>query len=230
MLASLGLPVSVAPGTVTLAAGAHLPLPAFDLQVPGDFSSAAFWIVAATLIPGSEVCVEGVGLNPSRLGLVEILDAMGAGLEVAAEREDPEPLGSVRVRPAPLRGVTVAGDVVARTIDELPLVAVAATQAEGVTSIRDAAELRVKESDRVRVLAEGLRGLGAHVEERPDGLDVEGPTPLSGGRVDAAGDHRMAMAFAVAAMVASGPVTIVGWEATAISYPGFLDDLAKLRG
>jgi 3-phosphoshikimate 1-carboxyvinyltransferase len=228
MLAWLGLPVSIAPGTVTLAAGKHLPLPAFELDVPGDFSSAAFWVVAATLVPGSRVCIEGVGVNPSRTGLLEILASMGAGVEVIPEAAEPELIGSLRARSAGLRGVRVSGGVVARTMDELPLVAVAATQAEGVTTIRDAAELRVKESDRLAVLASGLRELGADVEEAPDGLSVRGPTPLHGGRVESAGDHRMAMAFAVAAMVASGPVTIGGWEGTAISYPGFLDDLAGL--
>jgi 3-phosphoshikimate 1-carboxyvinyltransferase len=228
MLAWLGLPVSIAPGTVTLAAGKHLPLPAFELDVPGDFSSAAFWVVAATLVPGSQVCIEGVGVNPSRTGLLEILASMGAEAEVIPQAAEPELVGSLRARAAGLRGVRVSGGVVARTIDELPLVAVAATQAEGVTTIRDAAELRVKESDRLAVLATGLRGLGADVEEAPDGLSVRGPTPLHGGRVESAGDHRMAMAFAVAAMVASGPVTIGGWEGTAISYPGFLDDLGGL--
>ncbi|MCW3045048.1 MAG: 3-phosphoshikimate 1-carboxyvinyltransferase [Actinobacteria bacterium] len=228
MLAWLGLPVSIAPGSVTLAAGKHLPLPAFELDVPGDFSSAAFWVVAATLVPGSQVCIEGVGVNPSRTGLLEILASMGAEVEVIPQAAEPELVGSLRARAAGLRGVRVSGGVVARTIDELPLVAVAATQAEGVTTIRDAAELRVKESDRLAVLATGLRGLGADVEEAPDGLSVRGPTLLHGGRVESAGDHRMAMAFAVAAMVAGGPVTIGGWEGTAISYPGFLDDLGGL--
>ena len=228
MLAWLGLPVSIAPGTVTLRAGKHLPLPAFELDVPGDFSSAAFWVVAATLVPGSQVCIEGVGVNPSRTGLLEILASMGAEVEVIPEAAEPELIGSLRARSAGLRGVRVSGGVVARTIDELPLVAVAATQAEGVTTIRDAAELRVKESDRLAVLASGLRELGADLEEAPDGLSVRGPTPLHGGRVESAGDHRMAMAFAVAAMIASGPVTVGGWEGTAISYPGFLAGLARL--
>jgi 3-phosphoshikimate 1-carboxyvinyltransferase len=228
MLAWLGLPVSIAQGTVRLAAGKHLPLPAFELDVPGDFSSAAFWVVAATLVPGSRVCIEGVGVNPSRTGLLEVLASMGAEVEVVPQAAEPELIGSLRARSAGLRGVRVSGGVVARTIDELPLVAVAATQGEGVTTIRDAAELRVKESDRLAVLAAGLRELGADVEEAPDGLSVRGPTPLHGGRVESAGDHRMAMAFAVAAMIASGPVTIGGWEGTAISYPGFLDDLVSL--
>src|SRR5207302_7199503 len=224
MLGWLGRPVTSGPHSGELASGPHLPLPGFELDVPGDFSSAAFWVVAASLVPGSDVCLEGLGVNPSRTGLLEVLTAMSAHVEVAPQRAEPEVLGSLRVRAAPLRGTRVGGGVIARTIDELPLVAVAATQAEGVTRIRDAAELRVKESDRLAVLAAGLRGLGADVEEAPDGLSVRGPTTLGGGRVDAAGDHRMAMAFAVAAMIATGPVTVGGWEGTAISYPGFLDD------
>src|SRR5437879_5210174 len=228
LLAWLGLPVSIAPGAVTLAAGEHLPLPAFELDVPGDFSSAAFWVVAATLVPGSEICIEGVGVNPSRTGLLEILASMGAEVEVVPQAAEPELIGSLRARFAELRGVRVSGGVVARTIDELSLVAVAATQAEGVTTVRDAAELRVKESDRLAVLASGLRELGADVAEAAAGTSVRGPTPLHGGRVESAGDHRMAMAFAVAAMIAYGPVTVGGWEGSAISYPGFLDDLAWL--
>lgn len=228
MLAWLGLPVTIGPGKVSLAAGAHLPLPAFELEVPGDFSSAAFWVVAATIVRGSEVCIERVGVNPSRTGLLEVMGAMGAEVEVTPLVAEPELIGSLRARAAPLRAGRAAGGVVARTIDELPLVAVAATQAEGITRIRDAAELRVKESDRLAVLAVGLRALGADIEEEPEGLTIRGPTRLRGGRVESAGDHRMAMAFAVAAMVASDPVTVGGWEATAISYPGFLDDLALL--
>jgi 3-phosphoshikimate 1-carboxyvinyltransferase len=228
MLAWLGLPITIAPGTVVLGDDAHLPLPPFALDVPGDFSSAAFWVTAATLVPGSEIRIDGVGINPSRTGLLEVLREMGAEIEVAPSRAEPELSGSLVVRAASLRGTTVGGAVIARAIDELPLVAVAATQAEGVTTIRDAAELRVKESDRLAVLAAGLRAMGAAVEELPDGLAVRGPRRLLGGRVDAAGDHRMAMALAVAALVAREPVTIEGWDSTAISYPGFLDDLAGL--
>lgn len=230
-LSWLGLPLRTARGSVTLGAGRHLPLPAFTLDVPGDFSSAAFWIAAASLVPGSDLTVENVGLNPSRTGFLQVLAAMGAAVEADPDpgaTGHPEPIGSVRVRSADLQGTEVAGAVVANAIDELPVVAVAATQAEGTTVIRDAAELRVKESDRVAVLARGLRELGADVEEAADGMVVHGPTRLRGGTVDAGGDHRMALAFAVAAMVATGPVTILGWESTTISYPGFLDDLAKL--
>lgn len=231
LLSWLGIPVKVGDRSVSIPGGSHLPLPSFDLQVPADFSSAAFWVTAAALVPGSEVRVPGVGINPSRTGLLDVLEAMGAPVSVAAEGEVPEPVGSITVRSpraVTLRAVEVSGNLIARTIDELPLVAVAATQAEGVTVIKDAAELRVKESDRLAVLTAGLRELGADIEEAPDGLAITGPTRLHGGRVDAHGDHRMAMAFAVAALAASGPVSVVGWESTEISYPGFLLDLAEL--
>ncbi|GAC1367358.1 MAG: hypothetical protein NVSMB32_12320 [Actinomycetota bacterium] len=184
--------------------------------------------VAGLLVAGSDLTLHEVGLNPSRTGLLDILRAMGAEIETVAAQAVPEPAGSLRIRSGALAATQVAGAVVANAIDELPVVAVAATQAEGTTIIRDAAELRVKESDRLSVLATGLRALGAKVEEAPDGLAIHGPTELHGATVDAAGDHRMAMAFAVAALVASGPVTIRGWESTLISYPGFLDALCSL--
>jgi 3-phosphoshikimate 1-carboxyvinyltransferase len=242
LLAWLGVPIAVEPGSVALPAGEYLPLPGFCLEVPGDFSSAAFFLAAAAVVPGSDVTVAGVGLNHSRTGLLDVLAGMGASVEIDVEHDRPEPIGRVRVwSPAAgstasgagwpgggLAAVEVGGALVARTIDELPLVAVAATQAEGETVIRDAAELRVKESDRIAVLAAGLRALGGAVEETPDGLVIRGPVRLRGGRVQAAGDHRMAMAFAVAGLLASGPVTIAGWESTVISYPGFLEDLAVL--
>lgn len=232
LLQWLGVPVSRQGSSVVLAPGPHLPLPAFVLDVPGDFSSAAFWVVAALLVPGSEVTLTGVGLNPTRTGLLEILALMGApmGASVGAEStgDAPEAVGTLHIRACALHAAQVAGPVVANAIDELPLVAVAATQAEGVTTICDAAELRVKESDRVAVLSAGLRVLGADIAETADGMVIRGPTRLHGGAVDAGGDHRMAMAFAVAALVASDPVSIAGWESTAISYPGFLDTLGVL--
>lgn len=231
LLAWLGVPVRIGDRSVSVVGGSHLPLPPFALDVPADFSSAAFWLTAGTLVPGSEVRVSGVGINPSRTGLLDVLASMGAPVSVSAETRVPEPAGSIVVRSGSrveLAAVEVGAELVARTIDELPLIAVAATQAEGETVIRDAAELRVKESDRLAVLATGLRALGATIEEAPDGLVITGPTRLSGGRVDAHGDHRMAMAFAVAALVASDPVKVVGWESTEISYPGFLIDLAEL--
>lgn len=229
LLAWLGVGIRCTPGSVELAdAPDRLPLPAFELDVPGDFSSAAYWVVAACLVPEADLRVLGIGLNPSRTGLLDVLASMGAQLEVEARVGDPEPSGSIRVRSSVLSAVNVAGDLIPRTIDELPLVALAASQADGTTTIRGAGELRVKESDRISVLAEGLGALGASVEELPDGLAVTGPTPLRGARVDPRGDHRLALTYAVAGLAATGPVTVTGWECTEISYPGFDARLRRL--
>jgi 3-phosphoshikimate 1-carboxyvinyltransferase len=202
----------------------------FELQLPGDLSSAAFWLVAALLAPAGMVVIDGVGLNPGRTGIIDILALMGADLGLNANLPGPEPAGTLFGRSCKLQATEVSGDRIPAAVDELPLVALAATQAEGTTVIRDAAELRVKETDRIAVLAEGLRTLGAKVEERPDGLIIEGPTPLTGGVVQAAGDHRMALTFAVAGLIAREPVTVQGWDAASVSYPGFLDDLKKVAG
>ncbi len=231
LLAWLGCRVERGSGRASITGGDQLfSHPGFELDLPGDLSSAAFWLVAAILVPGGSVRIEGVGLNPRRLGILEILGAMGADLEISPTGEQPEPVGFVAARSRQLKAVEIAGSLIPRAVDELPLVALAATQAEGVTVIRDASELRVKETDRVAVLAEGLRTLGAKVEDRHDGLVIEGPAPLTGGVVDAAGDHRMAMTFAVAALIARDRVTVRGWEAAAVSYPQFLQDLEKVAG
>ena len=202
-----------------------------DLCVPGDLSAAAFWLVAGTVVPGSEIHLRHVGLNPTRTGVLDVLGAMGADIEVHEERTlSGERVGDLVVRSAALRGTTIAGDLVPRVLDELPVVAVAAASAQGVTEIRDAAELRVKESDRIACTVAGLRALGARVEERPDGLVIEGRSALTGGRVDSAGDHRLAMAFAVAALGASGEAEIRGAESVGISYPMFWEHLRRLNG
>ena len=229
ILAWLGCRVERKEGEVSITGGDQLfRHEGFEVHLPGDLSSAAFWLVAAVLAPAGEVRVDGVGLNPGRTGILEILAAMGADLEIIPSADTPEPVGTVVARPSRLRGTEVGGTTIPAAVDELPLVALAATQAEGTTVIRDAAELRVKETDRIAVLAEGLRALGATVEDRPDGLIIEGPTPLNGGVVKAAGDHRMAMTFAVAGLISREPVKVQGWEAASVSYPGFLDDLKKV--
>lgn len=228
-LAWLGAPVGWGDGEVVLEK-AWMPLPPFEVDVPGDLSSAACLLVAACLVPGSEVRVEGVGLNPTRTGVLDVLRAMGADLEIVSREEGPEPAGAVTARSGPLHGVEVGGDLVPRAIDELPLIAVAATRAAGTTVIRDAAELSVKESDRIAVLARGLAALGADVEPRPDGWVVHGDPgrALTGGGVDPEGDHRMALALAVAGLVAGAPVTLAGWECSEVSYPGFTADLERI--
>ena len=231
LLAWLAVDVRLEGGRVELVGVPNrLPLPAFDLDVPGDFSSAAFWLVAAAITPGSDLRVEGVGLNPTRTGLLDVLAAMGAVIETEPGPFAPEPAGTIRVRTSRLAATEVGGDLIPRIIDELPLVALAATQAEGSTVIRDAGELRVKESDRIAAVADGLRALGASVEELPDGIVVTGPTPLRGGRVDSHLDHRLALSWAVAGIAAGEPVVVEGWESTAVSYPGFEDALAGVTG
>jgi len=200
----------------------------FSLEIPGDFSSAAFFITAACLVGKSDLEIRGVGLNPTRTGLLDALREMGASVEYQLTAEDVEPLGVVSVRTSPLHGAEIAGDLIPRSIDEVPLVALAATQAEGQTVIKDAAELRVKESDRLDVMAKGLIALGARIDTQPDGLVIEGPTKLHGGLVNAAGDHRMALLFALAGCIASEPVTVSGWECVSVSYPDFETDLERL--
>jgi 3-phosphoshikimate 1-carboxyvinyltransferase len=193
-----------------------------SLTVPGDFSSAAFFLVAACLVSGSELVIEGVGVNPTRTGLLNVLAHMGAQVELENRRESGgEPVADLVVRPAGLWAVEVRGSLVPRMIDEFPIFAVAATQAEGETVVRDATELRVKESDRVAVVVGELRKMGAKIEERLDGFVVEGPTRLRGTRVDSHGDHRLAMALAVAGLIAEGDTTVEGAECVSKSFPGF---------
>lgn len=201
------------------------------IAVPADFSSAAFPLVAALLVPGSDVTIAGVGLNPTRTGLLAILRRMGAPIEAEPEGErGGEPSGRLRVRAAPLRGTEVGGAEVPLAIDELPLVALAACFAAGETTIRDAAELRRKESDRVEAVAAALRALGAEVETREDGMRIAGGGGLRGGAVQAGGDHRIAMLGAVAGLASRDGVEVEGMEAAAVSYPRFEADLASLAG
>ncbi len=199
------------------------------VMVPGDISSAAFVLAAAAALPGSEVTVADVGLNPTRTGALDVLRAMGA--EVDIRQEDVwagEPVGTVTVRGQGLRGVAIGGAMVPGVIDELPVLCIAATAAAGSTEISGAAELRVKESDRIGAIATALRVLSGEVEERPDGLTIHG-SRLRGGVVNAAGDHRLAMAFSVAGLLASAPVTVEGAEVVAVSFPGFFETLGEVR-
>ncbi|MGH8145244.1 MAG: 3-phosphoshikimate 1-carboxyvinyltransferase [Rhodanobacteraceae bacterium] len=221
MLAACGWPVTFAPGRAALGGG-HV-LHAIDVEVPGDFSSAAFFIVAATLVPGSELKLEAVGMNPRRTGLLYVLRAMGADITVENARvSGGEPVADLVVRHVPLRGIEVPAEHVADMIDEFPVLFVAAACAEGMTVIRGAAELRVKESDRIAVMAAGLRKLGIRIEETPDGAIIEGGG-MQGGNVASCGDHRCAMSFAVAGAVAANDVGIADCANVATSFPGFVD-------
>jgi 3-phosphoshikimate 1-carboxyvinyltransferase len=202
------------------------------IAVPADISSAAFFIVAALLVPGSEVLLEGVGVNQTRTGLLTILEEMGADLNVSELTSEygGEPTANVTVRSAPLRATEVGGAEIPLAIDELPLVALAACFAEGTTTIRDAVELRRKESDRIATVSEALNALGARVEPTEDGMVVEGTGGLRGGRMDSHGDHRIAMLGAVAGLASRDGVEVDGMDAAAVSYPAFEADLAGLLG
>lgn len=206
------------------------PLTAASLEVPGDPSSAAFFAVAAAMIGGAEIRIDGVGTNPTRTGVVDVLRAMGARLELADEQPFAEPLGRWVCGPGDLRGTTIEGALVPRAIDEIPILAVLAAVTPGRTVIRDAAELRVKESDRIKLVADGLRAMGAVVEELPDGMIIEGGRPLHGARIEAGMDHRIAMSFAVAGLVADGETVIEGAEWADVSFPGFFRLLDQCSG
>lgn len=198
--------------------------------VPGDFSAAAFFLVAGSIVPGSELWVPGVGLNPSRTALLEVLREMGADLTVEnARAEGGEPVGDLRVRAARLRSMTLDAAVVPNLIDEIPVLAVAATQAEGTTVLRHAEELRVKETDRIAAMVTNLRALGAEVEAFDDGLAVTGGVPLRGATVEAFDDHRIAMAMGVAGLVADGATTIRDADTASVSFPDFWTQLEALR-
>ncbi len=210
-------------------AGGHV-IPAQTWTVPGDFSAAAFFLVAATLVPGSDVRLPSVGLNPTRAALLDVLRAMGAEIEVSNERTvGGEPVGNLRVRASNLHHVTVSGELVPILIDEVPILAVAGALSEGGVTIRDAAELRVKETDRIAAVAQNLRAFGAHVEEFEDGMHVAGPASLHGATVESFGDHRIAMSMAVAALTAQGETTIRDAQAASVSFPDFYDTLDALR-
>ena len=202
---------------------------AFDLRVPGDASSAAVLLAGGALLPGSDVLLRGVGLNPTRTGFLDVLDRMGNAVIVEDVRGGTEPAGDLRIRHRPLQSIAVEPNDVPGVIDELPLIGLLGTQAEGATEVRGAGELRVKESDRIAGLVSGLRTLGADVEELPDGFAVRGPTPLHGGRCDAQNDHRLAMTFTLAGLIASGPVQVDGMAFVDDSFPGFATTLEGLR-
>lgn len=237
MLAAAGADIQRQPGRVRVNPGAALKLD--EVEVPADISSAAFFIVAAAILPGSEVVIDRVGVNPTRTGIIDILRRMGAEIEVepiggaenqAAHGSVGEPIARVTVRSAPLKGVRVDGEEIPRAIDELPLVALAACYAEGETVIAEAEELRAKESDRIAVTVGALAGFGANIEARADGMRIHGGDGLNGGRIDSHGDHRIAMLGAIAGIASREGVVVDGMEAAAVSYPTFEQDLGRLAG
>jgi 3-phosphoshikimate 1-carboxyvinyltransferase len=201
-----------------------------EVLVPGDISSAAFFWSAAALRPGWKVTVRGVGLNPTRTGVLDVLAAMGANIEITNQSESGgEPRGDVTVTGAALRSTRIAGDLIPRLIDEIPVLALLATQCEGETVIADARELRVKESDRIAVLARELGKLGIEIEEREDGMAIRGPQKLVGADVESPrGDHRIAMTLAVAGLIAEGQTTVHNADAVQSSFPNFVELLKQL--
>jgi 3-phosphoshikimate 1-carboxyvinyltransferase len=230
MLRALGVSVVNENNTVALTPPAK-PLTAFEAAVPGDISSAAFVFAAAALVPNSEVTVSNVGVNDTRTGILDALVAMGGDVCIANVREvNGEPIADITVKSSELRGVTIDGDLVVRMIDEFPIFAVLASQAQGETIVREAEELRVKESDRIGSLASELRKLGVQIEERPDGFVIAGPTRLQGAVVDSHGDHRLAMSLAVAGLIADGETTVTRAEAYRESFPNFVDLMHALGG
>ncbi|MBT9555075.1 MAG: 3-phosphoshikimate 1-carboxyvinyltransferase [Myxococcales bacterium] len=234
--AAMGVPMTISGNAVTVDAGPLRALARFT--VPGDLSSAAFWLAAGLLRPShvardggdDGVVVLNALVNPTRTGFLEAVALMGGEIRVHPVSGGVEPTADLEARYGPLRGADLPPDVVVRAIDEVPILAVLATQAVGRTRITGAAELRVKECDRLAVMAETLTALGATVRELPDGLEIDGPTPLRGGRVDSHHDHRIAMSAAIAALCASGPVTIDRADAAAVSYPEFWETLDSVCG
>jgi len=201
-----------------------------DVVVPGDISSAAFWLVAGAITPGADLTIENVGLNPSRTGVLDVLAQMGASIEVLNARDVAgEPVGDLRVTHGPLQAFMIGSELIPRLVDEIPVLAVAACCAAGVSRVSGAEELRVKETDRLAVMARQLGAMGARIEEVADGMSIQGGVNLHGAEVDSETDHRVAMSLAVAAQIASGITQVHRHEAAAVSYPGFWDDLERLQ-
>jgi 3-phosphoshikimate 1-carboxyvinyltransferase len=228
-LRQFGAQVSVDRGAVSVEGGPRLV--GQNLRVPSDLSSAAFFIAAALLLPASELRIEGVGLNPTRTALLDVLNEMGARIEIRHDALDGEPTGTLVVRGGvELTGGEIAGAVTAAVIDEVPMLAVLGAVSREGLKIRNAAELRVKETDRISTVAENLRRMGATVTTHDDGIDIEGGAKLKGADLESFGDHRIAMAFTVAALAAEGPSTMANAEAASVSFPEFYDLLERVTG
>ena len=229
ILQAFGAQLSIDPETHSVTVTGPAQLQGQQVVVPGDISSAAFWLVAGAIVPDSELVIENVGVNPTRTGILTALEMMGTDIQLENRRTVAgEPVADLRVRTSRLNACTIAGDIIPSLIDEIPILAVAAVFASGTTVIRDAAELRVKESDRLAAIATELNRMGAKVTELPDGLEITGGTALTGTEVDSYTDHRIAMSLAIAALNASGATTISRAEAAAISYPDFIPTLQRV--
>lgn len=227
MLRQFGATVQTEATAVSIVGGQSLQ--ACDVKVPGDISSAAFFMCAAAMVRGSSLTFQDVGLNPTRTGIIDFLEEMGAQVFIKQSGEsDGEPYGELTVQSSNLRAVEIGGALIPRLIDELPVIALLATQATGTTIIKDAEELRVKETDRIEAVCSELRKLGALIEPTPDGMRITGPTKLKGATLSSHGDHRLGMMAAIASLVTEGPVQIEDASCINVSYPGFFDDLHSL--
>ncbi len=228
LLQAMGANLEIQGRQITIRPSAE-PLRAINLSIPGDLSSAAFWLVAGTIHPAAEIRITDVGINPKRSGIIDILGTMGADLLIENERvEGGEPIADITVQSSSLHGTEIAGEIVPSIIDEIPVLAVAASLAQGETVIREAQELRVKETDRIATTVREFSKLGAQIEELPDGMVIRGGKGLRGAECHSYGDHRLAMALGIAALVADGETLIHDAEAVTFSYPGFWQDLERL--
>ncbi|YBZ95718.1 3-phosphoshikimate 1-carboxyvinyltransferase [Bacillus sp. AK031] len=227
MIKKFGGEIRSEKGIITLKGGQEFK--GTEVLVPGDISSAAFFLAAAAIVPGSKVVLPGIGLNPTRTGVIEVLERMGADISVEVEEGAHfEPRGTVIVQTSNLKGIEIGGEIIPSLIDEIPVIALLATQAEGRTVIRDAEELKVKETNRIDAIVTQLKALGANIESTEDGMIIHGKTELSGGTVDSLGDHRIGMTLAVAALICNEEVSLKNAQAVNISYPSFYSDLAGL--
>jgi 3-phosphoshikimate 1-carboxyvinyltransferase len=227
MLASFRVSTRTEGNTIVLHGG-QVPQ-ACDFTVPGDISSAAFWLVAAAALPGSRLLLKDIGLNPTRTAILRVLSRMGAHMTEVVHNSEGEPIGNIEIHGAPLTGTTIFIEEVPNLIDEIPVIAVAAALAQGKTVIRNAKELRVKETDRITTTVNNLRAMGAKVDEFEDGLEIHGGSPLHSAVIDSFGDHRIAMAFAIAGLFASGETVIKNTECVNTSYPGFAHHLVAIQ-
>jgi 3-phosphoshikimate 1-carboxyvinyltransferase len=228
MLEAYGVHVKRDGLTVSVEGGQTLK--AQHIVVPGDISSAAFFLVAAAIVPNSNITIEGVGMNPTRSGIIDVLEQMGASMTVQNERVvGGEPIADITISTSSLKGIEIGGDLIPRLIDEIPVIAVLATQAEGKTVIRDAEELKVKETNRIDTVVSELTKLGAKIQATDDGMIIEGPSSLNGASVSSFGDHRIGMALAVAGLITDGDVEINRSDSIAVSYPNFFDHIKQLQ-
>nr|WP_106784698.1 3-phosphoshikimate 1-carboxyvinyltransferase [Lysinibacillus timonensis] len=227
MLQQFGGSVQVEDGVITLEGGQQLT--STHVNVPGDISSAAFFLVAGAIVPDSEITMHNVGINPTRAGIIEVFEKMGANLSIAIDNENaPEPTATLTIKTSNLKATTIEGDIIPRLIDEIPILALLATQAEGKTVIRDAEELKVKETDRIVAVVTELKKMGADIEATDDGMIIQGPTKLHGASIQSYGDHRIGMMAAIASLITDSPIELDNADCIAVSYPTFFEHLSGL--